>query len=98
MYDVVDNGRGLTNGRTPITARTTARLTDARDVDGNLWVGWGMGHEELDGVAVFNPEGKPIWRTTFLSALQCCFGGDPRIVCSWGHFGVLVVRNTQGAV
>jgi len=30
------------------------------DVDGNLWVGWGMGEEGLDGVSIFNPEGKPI--------------------------------------
>ena len=28
------------------------------DVDGNLWVGWGMGEEGLDGVSVFNPDGK----------------------------------------
>ena len=31
-------------------------------MDGNLWVGWGMGAEGLDGVAVFNPEGKLIGR------------------------------------
>ena len=29
------------------------------DVDGNLWVGWGMGEDGLDGVEVFNPAGQP---------------------------------------
>ena len=28
------------------------------DVDGNLWMGWGMGSEGLDGVAIFNSEGQ----------------------------------------
>ena len=32
------------------------------DVDGNLWCGWGMGAEGLDGVHVFNPEGRLIGR------------------------------------
>jgi gluconolactonase len=30
------------------------------DVDGNLWCGWGMGREELDGVRVLNRDGAPI--------------------------------------
>jgi gluconolactonase len=28
------------------------------DVDGNLWCGWGMGSEELDGVSIFSPQAK----------------------------------------
>ena len=30
------------------------------DIDGNLWCGWGMGTEELDGVRVFTPSGDAI--------------------------------------
>jgi len=32
------------------------------DVDGNLWCGWGMGSEALDGVLVFAPDGAKIGR------------------------------------
>ena len=27
-------------------------------MDGNLWVGWGMGEEGQDGVSVFDPVGQ----------------------------------------
>jgi gluconolactonase len=30
------------------------------DVDGNLWCGWGMGSDELNGVRVFNKDGAPL--------------------------------------
>ena len=32
------------------------------DIDGNLWCGWGMGSDELDGVLVFSPDGDRIGR------------------------------------
>lgn len=32
------------------------------DVDGNLWVGWGMGTAELDGVRIINAAGASIGR------------------------------------
>ena len=31
------------------------------DVD-DLWCGWGMGDEKLDGVTILNPDGKQIGR------------------------------------
>jgi len=61
VYDVVDNGSKLANGRAFITAEPGGTPDGFRcDVDGNLWCGWGMGNENQDGVRIFNPEGKPI--------------------------------------
>ncbi len=49
------------------------------DVDGNLWCGWGMGREELDGVMVFNPAGTPIGRIRLPErCANLCFGGAQR--------------------
>ncbi|MEX2199617.1 MAG: SMP-30/gluconolactonase/LRE family protein [Burkholderiales bacterium] len=46
------------------------------DVDGNLWCGWGMGEEGLDGVHVFNPDGKLIGRIDLPErCANVCFGG-----------------------
>jgi hypothetical protein len=48
-----------------------------------LWCGWGMS-PTLDGVKVFNPDGKPIG---FIApperAANVCFGGRYRNVYSW---------------
>ena len=49
------------------------------DTDGNLWCGWGMGSDELDGVMVFNPAGKPIGRIQLPErCANLCFGGLAR--------------------
>jgi gluconolactonase len=49
------------------------------DTDGNLWCGWGMGSDELDGVMVFNPAGKPIGRIQLPErCANLCFGGTAR--------------------
>ncbi len=49
------------------------------DVDGNLWCGWGMGAEGLDGVHVFNPEGRLIGRIDLPErCANVCFGGVER--------------------
>ncbi len=51
-YDVVENGTQLANMRPLITAEQNGTPDGLRvDVDGNLWVGWGMGEAGLDGVA-----------------------------------------------
>src|SRR5437868_3280391 len=57
IYDVVDDGTKLANGRIFITAETDGAPDGFRcDVDGNLWAGWGMG-PGLDGVMIFSPQG-----------------------------------------
>jgi gluconolactonase len=46
------------------------------DVDGNLWCGWGMGEPGLDGVHVFNPDGRLIGCIDLPErCANVCFGG-----------------------
>ena len=57
VYDVVDDGTRLANGRPFITAEPDGTPDGFRvDVDGNLWCGWGMGNEKQDGVQDLRPE------------------------------------------
>jgi gluconolactonase len=49
------------------------------DVDGNLWCGWGMGEPGLDGVHVFNPDGRLIGCIDLPErCANVCFGGQHR--------------------
>jgi hypothetical protein len=60
IFDVVDGGAKLANGRIFINCDNEETPDGFRvDVDGNLWCGWGMS-PALDGVKVFNPAGKAI--------------------------------------
>ena len=44
-----------------------------------LWCGWGMGEEGLDGVTIFNPDGKLIGRIDLPErCANLCFGGTHR--------------------
>ena len=100
-YDVVDEGRRLARKRILITAEEHGTPDGFRvDVDGNLWVGWGMGSEELDGVSVFNPEGRLIGRIDLPErCANVCFGGRHRnrlFMCGSTSLYSLYV-NTQGA-
>ena len=54
-YDLADGGSRLTNKRKLVDAGPGTPDGFRCDVDGNLWCGWGMGQEGLDGVSVFNP-------------------------------------------
>ena len=100
-YDVVDGGKGLKNKRVLVTAEPEGTPDGLRvDVDGNLWVGWGMGAEFLDGVAVFNPSGTLIGRISLPERCgNLCFGGRYRnrlFMCGSTSVYSLFV-NTQGA-
>jgi gluconolactonase len=99
-YDVAD-GRRLTNKRRLIEAGPGTPDGLRVDVDGNLWVGWGMGAEGLDGVAVFNPDGKPIGRIDLPErCANLCFGGRHRnrlFMCGSTSLYSLYV-NTQGVL
>jgi gluconolactonase len=100
-YDVTGNGTQLANGRTFITAEPEGTPDGLRvDIDGNLWVGWGMGKEGLDGVSVFNPQGKLIGRIDLPErCANLCFGGLHRnrlFMCGSTSVYSLFV-NTQGA-
>jgi len=101
VYDVVDGGARLSNGKVFLTAETGGTPDGFRvDVDGNLWMGWGMGSEALDGVNVFNSEAKLIGRIDLPErSANLCFGGRYRnrlFMCgSTSMFSLYV--NTQGA-
>ncbi|MGB7159908.1 MAG: SMP-30/gluconolactonase/LRE family protein [Tepidisphaeraceae bacterium] len=98
-YDVVDDGTKLTNKRAAITADDKGSADGLRcDVDGNLWCGWGTG-EGLDGVSIFNPDGKLIGRIDLPErCANLCFGGRYRnrlfMVASTSVFSLYT--NAQG--
>jgi len=101
-YDVTQNGTQLTNVRTLITAEPNGTPDGMRvDVDGNIWCGWGMGAEGLDGVAIFNPAGNPIGRIDLPErCANLCFGGRHRnrlFMCASTSVYSLFV-NTQGVL
>ncbi len=97
-YDVM-GGRSLTNGRVFIEAGPGTPDGFRLDVDGNLWCGWGMGEAGLDGVHVFNPQGKLIGRIDLPErCANLCFGGLHRdrlfMTASTSLYSLYV--NTQG--
>jgi gluconolactonase len=70
------------------------------DTDGNLWCGWGMGTDALDGVMIFNPDGRLIGRIRLPErCANLCFGGLARnrlfMAASQSLYALYV--NTQGA-
>ena len=100
-YDVVDGGTRLANGRVLITAeaerhaRRPARATSTATCGAaGAWA-----REGLDGVAVFNPDGKLIGRIDLPErCANLCFGGRHRnrlFMCG-EHVGVLAVREHAG--
>jgi gluconolactonase len=98
-YDVV-GGKSLANRRVLIDAGPKGTPDGFRvDVDGNLWCGWGMGEEGLDGVHVFNAGGKLIGRIDLPErCANLCFGGMHRnrlfMAASTSLYALYV--NTQG--
>ena len=100
-YDVTDDGRGIANKRVLIDAGPGGTPDGMRcDVDGNLWCGWGMGSEALDGVLVFAPDGTKIGRIALPErCANVCFGGRKRnrlfMAASQSLYALYV--NTQGA-
>ena len=75
-FDVA-GGSTLKNRRVLIDAGPSGTPDGFRvDIDGNLWCGWGMGSEGLDGVHVFNPDGRLIGRIDLPErCANVCFGG-----------------------
>ena len=96
--DVVE-GRRLANRRVFIDAGPGTPDGFRLDVDGNLWCGWGMGREGLDGVHVFDPTGRLIGRIDLPErCANLCFGGVHRnrlyMAASTSLYSLYV--NTQG--
>ncbi len=79
VYDVADDGRTIKNGRVFLDAGEGTIDGMRCDIHGNLWCGWGMGSEELDGVMVISPRGKLIGRIALPErCANLCFGGLKR--------------------
>jgi gluconolactonase len=99
-YDVVERGTRLGNKRRLIDAGPGTPDGLRVDVDGNLWIGWGMGEAGLDGVSIFNADGRPIGRIDLPErCANVCFGGRHRnrlFMCGSTSLYSLFV-NAQGA-
>ena len=100
VFDVADDGIKLKNGRDFADLGKGTPDGFRCDVDGNLWCGWGMS-PELNGVAVFAPDGTMIGRIALPErAANLCFGGTKRnrLFIAGSHSLYAVYVNTQGAV
>jgi gluconolactonase len=99
VFDVVDGGSKITNGRVLIECEAEETPDGFRvDVDGNLWCGWGM-TPALDGVKVFNPAGKPIGFIALPErCANVCFGGPKRnrLFMAASHSLYSLYVNTRG--
>jgi gluconolactonase len=101
VLDVVDGGTRLANKRVFIDAGVGTPDGFRVDIDGNLWCGWGMGQEGLDGVSVFDPNGVLIGRIDLPErCANVCFGGTYRnrlfMAASTSLYALYV--NTQGVL
>ena len=78
VYDV-EGGAKLANKRLFVDCGPGTADGIKCDTDGNLWCGWGMGTEELDGVVVFSSDGNMIGRIRLPErCANLCFGGAKR--------------------
>jgi len=98
-FDVVGDGRSLANNRVLINAQQGTPDGFRIDIHGNLWCGWGMGTDELDGVRVFSPQGEVLGHIALPErCANVCFGGRHRnrlfMAASHGLYSLYV--NTQG--
>ena len=98
-YDLLEGGRSAGNPRVLVDAGPGTPDGFRCDVDGNLWCGWGMGSDELDGVRVFAPSGEAIGHIHLPERCSnVCFGGVKRnrlfMAASQGVYALYV--NTQG--
>ena len=82
-YQVSDDGKKVGARKQHINANGPGSIDGMKiDRDGNLWVGWGsdgrlgVNPAELDGVMVFNPQGKAIAHIHLPERCEnLCFGG-----------------------
>lgn len=98
-YDVADNGTSITGKRVLIDAGKGTPDGFRVDVQGNLWCGWGMGSDALDGVMVFAPDGTPIGRIALPErCANLCFGGraNSRLFMASSHSIYALYVNVAG--
>ncbi|MFN3145527.1 MAG: SMP-30/gluconolactonase/LRE family protein [Paracoccaceae bacterium] len=98
-YEVAANGRTIRDKRVLIDAGPGTPDGFRVDVQGNLWCGWGMGSDELDGVMVFAPDGTPIGRIALPErCANLCFGGraNSRLFMAASHSIYALYVNVAG--
>jgi gluconolactonase len=105
-YAVNEDGT-LGERRTHIEALNHGALDGIKcDEDGNLWCGWGSSGSpeantaELDGVMIFNPEGKAIGKIRLPErCANLCFGGSKgnRLFMASSHSIYALYVNTRDA-
>jgi gluconolactonase len=96
----VKGGRKLANKRKFIDVGPGTPDGMRCDLDGNLWMGWGMGDAALDGVNIYNPDGKLIGRINLPErCANLCFGGTyrNRLFMAAAKSVYALYVNTQGA-
>ena len=98
-FDVAGDGQTLANNRVLIDAQDGTPDGFRIDIHGNLWCGWGMGTDELDGLRVFSPQGEALGHIALPErCANVCFGGRHRnrlfMAASHGLYSLYV--NTQG--
>lgn len=99
VYDVVAGV--LKNQRVFVDAKDGIPDGLCVDEDGNLWCGWGMGTDELDGVRVFDPQGSPIGHISLPErCANVTFGGRfrNRLFMAAGTSLYALYVNTRGAL
>jgi len=99
VYDVAGDGTTLQRPRNFADLGEGTPDGFRCDVHGNLWCGWGMS-PELNGIAVFAPDGTMIGRISLPErCANLCFGGVKRnrlfMAASQSLYAVYV--NTEGA-
>jgi gluconolactonase len=93
------DGRSFTDSSELIDAKDGTPDGFRVDMLGNLWCGWGMGSDELDGVRIFTAQGEAIGHIALPErCANVCFGGRHRnrlfMAASHGLYSLYV--NTQG--
>jgi len=90
VWDVIEDGKKLTNGREFASMEGDLGLADydgkggladgmRTDEDGNLWTSAGWGGEGFDGVHILAPDGKRIGQIVLPEVCgNVCFGGRKR--------------------
>ncbi|MFL6663476.1 MAG: SMP-30/gluconolactonase/LRE family protein [Rhizobacter sp.] len=107
-YEMLDGGARLGDRRLAVDAAGPGAIDGIKvDEDGNLWCGWGSNGSpqavpaDLDGVMVFNPQGKAIGHIRLPErCANLCFGGAKgnRLFMAASHSLYALYVETRGAV
>ncbi|MDN5842263.1 MAG: SMP-30/gluconolactonase/LRE family protein [Alcaligenaceae bacterium] len=99
-YDVLPDGASIANKRPLIDCGPGTSDGIRCDENGNLWCGWGMGTDELDGVRVFNDQGTALGHISLPErCANLCFGGknNNRLFMAAGKNLFSLYVNVRGA-